>query len=819
MLPITPLLPEVVQTLNHHATLVLTAPPGAGKTTALPLALLAAPYLQNQRILLLEPRRLAARAAAQRLAEQLGEPLGQTVGLRTRLERVISARTRLEVITEGVLTRQLLRDPALEGVGLVIFDEFHERSLEADLALALCRQARATLELPLRLLLMSATLEGERLAAWLQAPQLHAQGRSYPVRIEYLPPRAHENLLPLSLRGITQALETSRGDVLVFLPGGYEIRTLASRLGSLYPALVVCPLAGDLSRLEQDRALQADPGGRRRVVLATNIAQTSLTLAGISTVVDSGLVRVNRFDPNTGLGALVTEPISQASATQRAGRAGRLAPGLCYRLWSAEQHSRRAPHDTPEILRADLAPLALNLAAWGVKHPEELDWLDAPPAGAYQQAQDLLCQLGALDAQLTLTPQGQQLVQLPLHPRLARLLLAAAQCGQSELGSRLAALLGERDLLRGSSQRRSDVELRLAQLEHPGPDSDAYARTQILRTAQQLRRQLPLVPVTTPPLDVGGLLAYAYPERIAQRRAGTEPVYLLAQGRAAYLAADDPLAVQAWLVAAQVDQHTGKIQLAAALDIVAYGAQYPERIEQRETVAWDDEKQAIRALRSRHLGAIVLDSQPWNAPATQVLALWPAILRQQAVSLPWDEASRQWQARVLSLRQWLGHVWPDVADAQLLASLETWLLPYLEGMSKASELQRLALARILESTLDYDQQQRLAQLAPTHLSVPSGSRLPLTYHADARPPVLAVRLQELFGLQHTPTVAGGRIPVLLHLLSPGYRPVQVTQDLASFWRQTYPEVRKELKGRYPKHVWPDDPQQAQATARARPRMH
>lgn len=817
MLPITPLLPEVIQTLAQQATVVLTAPPGAGKTTALPLALLKAPWLGQQRIVLLEPRRLAARAAAQRLAEQLGENLGLTVGLRTRLERVVSAQTRLEVLTEGVLTWQLLRDPALDGVGLVIFDEFHERSLEADLALTLCRHARATLELPLRVLLMSATLDGPALARWLNAPHLQTEGRSYPVQLDYLSPRGHETLLPLTLRGITQALATTAGDVLVFLPGGYEIRTLASRLGALQPELSICPLFGDLSRLEQDRALHTDPGGRRRVVLATNIAQTSLTLAGITAVVDSGLARVNRFDPNTGLSALVTEPISQASATQRAGRAGRLAPGVCYRLWSAEQHSRRASYDTPEILRADLAPLALTLAAWGVKQPSELDWLDAPPLGTYQQAQDLLRNLGAIDPEGILTPQGQQLAQFPLHPRLARLMLAAGQRGQGELGSRIAALLGERDLLRGGNQRRSDLELRLAQLEYPSPEADAYLRSQVLRNAKQLAQYLPRTPVTAPPLGVGGLLAYAYPERIAQRRSGSEAVYLLAQGRAAQLPADDPLACQPWLVAAQVDQQTGKIQLAAALDIDEIMTQHAPLLSQDTMLSWDGDKQIVRALRSTRLGAITLDSQPWTPPAAQLHAFWLTVIRNQPALLPWDDTSRQWQARVRSLRQWLGEPWPAVDDADLLASLETWLVPYLDNITRGSELQRLPLAEILHNTLDYATQQRLHQLAPTHLTVPSGSRLPLTYSPEASPPVLAVRLQELFGLQQTPTVAEGRIAVMLHLLSPGRRPVQVTQDLANFWRQTYPEVKKELKGRYPKHYWPDDPYQAQATARAKPR--
>ncbi len=832
-LPIDALLPAILDALGQTTALVLQAPPGAGKTTRVPLALLAAPWLADRKILLLEPRRLAARAAARRMAEQLDEPLGRTVGYRTRFDRQVSPQTRIEVLTEGILTRRLQRDPALEGVGAVIFDEFHERGLHADLALALCLDSRRSLREDLRLIVMSATLDGKPLARLLgDARVLGGEGRAHPVALRYAP-RDPEGLdFNVVVRAVLGALAQDRGDLLVFLPGGGEIRQILRRLET-EPAcadLILRPLYGDLPDADQQRAIQPDPAGRRKIVLATPIAETSLTIQGIGVVIDSGWTRLPRFDPRSGLTRLETARVCADAAEQRAGRAGRLGPGVCYRLWSEAAQRRLRPRRIPEILEADLAPLALELARWGVNDAGALAWLDPPPAGALAQARDLLIDLEALDPQGRITPAGQALAELPAHPRLAQLLRGGAALGLGALAADLAALLEERDPLRGEQPHGSDLTVRLEALRafrRDGRDgarrwgADPAACARIEQVARRWRQRLPLESGETSieATAVGLLLALAYPDRIAKQRDGGER-YRLANGRGARLTDGDPLVKREWLAAAHLDAGAsdGRIWLAAPVEPADLERRLAGRIQTVSEIRWDARQQAVTAHRERRLGKLTLDRAPLNDPdpATLRRAMREGVRQLGIESLPWTDDLRDWRARALSLRGWFPQQgWPDLADAWLAAHLEDWLEPWLDGITRREHLQRLELAAALRNLLDRDRQARLNELAPSHLQVPSGSRIRLRY-SPGEPPVLAVKLQELFGLADSPRVAGGRIPVVLHLLSPAQRPIQVTQDLRGFWERTYPEVKKELKGRYPKHPWPEDPWTAVPTRRARP---
>ena len=835
LLPIEPALPEIRAALREAAALVLQAPPGAGKTTRVPLALLDEPWLAGRSILLLEPRRLAARAAAARMASLLGEPVGQTVGYRIRFDSQVSRQTRIEVLTEGILTRRLQRDPALDGVGLVIFDEFHERSLHADLALALCLDSQHGLREDLRLLVMSATLDGAAVARLLgDAPIVTSEGRAHPVSRHYLPRDPDGLDLNTVVRAVLTALPRHAGDLLVFLPGGGEIRQILRRLEA-EPAcvgLALIPLYGDLPGDAQQRALQPDPEGRRKIVLATPIAETSLTIEGISIVVDAGWTRVPRFDPRSGLTRLETVRIAADAAEQRAGRAGRLGPGTCYRLWSEATQNRLRPRRTPEILDADLAPLALELAQWGVKDPLALAWLDPPPSGALAQARELLTELEALDEQGRITPTGRDLAELPTHPRLAHLLRRGAALGQGALAADLAALLEERDLLRGEHPFGCDLTARLDALQAFRRAGRAGARggladpTACVRVEQAVRRWRQLLRVgpgsETPPAaeTVGLLLALAYPDRVGRRREGGADRYLLANGRGARLLAGDPLLGRDWLAVAHLDAGVGegRIWLAAPVAPADLETHLAARLRTVAEVNWDERQAAVVARRERRLGALILDSAPLTDADPEPLrqAMLAGIRRMGLDSLPWSDDLRDWRARVLSLRHWFPEDgWPDVSDDWLTDHLDDWLTPWLDGITRREHLQRLDLAAALQSLLDHRQRARLNELAPTHLPVPSGSRLRLRY-APGEPPVLAVKLQELFGLADTPRIAGGRIAVTLHLLSPAQRPIQVTQDLRGFWERTYAEVKKELKGRYPKHPWPDDPWTATPTRRARP---
>lgn len=837
-LPIDAVLPALRAALSQRHEAVLEAPPGAGKTTRVPLALLDEPWLAGQRILMLEPRRLAARAAAERLASELGEQVGQTVGYRIRLDSKVGPNTRIEVVTEGILTRRLQADPALDGVGLLIFDEFHERSLDADLALALSLNGRELLrdEPPLKILLMSATLEGERLSSLLDdAPVVSSEGRMYPVDVRWGRPfQPGEFIEPRVVDAVLQAIADESGSVLVFLPGQAEIRrvhqSLQEALGDRRDILL-CPLHGELDLNAQRAAIDTPAAGLRKVVLATNIAETSLTIDGVRVVVDAGLARVPRFDPGSGMTRLDTQRISRASATQRAGRAGRLEPGVCYRLWSEAQHEQLAAYGAAEILQADLAGLALQLSRWGVT-PEQLRWLDQPPAAAYGQALDLLRRLGAFkaDSQDSLSAHGQAMAELPAHPRIAHLLLRGQDLGLADMACDVAALLGERDILRGGG---ADLHSRLALLS--GETRAAKGGQGGVQRARQLARQYrgylrgkATSAVADPDHSrwLGALLALAYPDRVGQQRRAGGAEYRLANGRAALFGEADALMKHSWLVIADLGSRQGqreeRIYLAADFDPALFDGVLAEQVRSLDILDWDERENVLRAERQRKVGELVLSREPLTGldEDARAKALLELVRRKGLELLSWTPELRQWQARVALLRQLdlatLGESeWPDLSDAALLASLSHWLQPYLGKVTRLSHFAQLDLSSILRNLLPWPLPQRLDEQAPVHLSVPSGSNIRLDY--SETPPILAVRLQELFGLAETPRIAQGRQQVLLHLLSPARRPVQVTQDLANFWRSTYAEVKKDLKGRYPKHYWPDDPLVAEATARAKPR--
>ncbi|MEW6169688.1 MAG: ATP-dependent helicase HrpB [Pseudomonadota bacterium] len=822
-LPVTEALPRLRAALVRGCA-VLSAPPGSGKTTLVPLALLDEPWLADQRIVMLEPRRVAARAAAARMASLLGEAVGETVGYQIRFERRVSARTRIEVVTEGLLARRLQADPELPGVGLLIFDEFHERSLDADLALALALDVRANLRPELRLLVMSATLETTRVARLLDdAPIVESGGRLFPVDIRYLPARAEVAHGAAVAHGVLSALQETRGDVLAFLPGAREIREAQALLEQrLSGAVAVHPLYGELSSQQQDAALRPDPAQRRKVILATNLAQTSLTVEGVHTVVDGGLVRVARFDLGAGANRLETQRVSRASAAQRAGRAGRLGPGVCYRLWSREQQGALAPHDTPEILAADLTRFALELAAWGVGDPARLAWLDLPPATAWRYATELLAQLGAVDGAGRISAHGRELLRLPAAPRRAHMLLRAREHGLGRLAAWVAAVLDERET--GTTDLGVVVERYLRGRAEP------VAQRRAAESARQLLRLLGEGPVDGERMadglaaNVARIVGWAYPERIARRRAGhrglREAAFQCADGGEARLPENDALAAQEWLAIAHWDPGPPRrVRLAAPLDESALRADHRADLRREDHVGWDAASEAVSAERRLQLGAIVLERRPLRTDSNPAAAraMLDGVRSIGLHCLPWTDAARQWQARVESLRAWRpDEGWPDVSDAALAAALEDWLLPQLDGISRREQLARLDLHAILQARLNHAAQQRLNRLAPTHLEVPTGSRIRLEYRPP-EPPVLAVKLQEMFGCTQTPTVNDGRTAVVLQLLSPAQRPVAVTSDLAGFWQRGYVDVKKDLRGRYPKHPWPDDPLSAAPTRRAKPR--
>ena len=813
-LPIEPSIPAVRSALAGSGAAVLQAPPGAGKTTRVPLALLDEPWLAGRRIVMLEPRRLAARAAASRMAQTLREPVGATVGYRIRHDTQVGRRTRIEVVTEGILTRMLQSDPGLEGIGLVIFDEFHERSLHADLGLALTLQSRAILREDLRVLVMSATLDAGPVAALLGgAPTVTSEGRSHPVETRYLPRRPGLRVEPAVASVVREALGDVSGDVLVFLPGAGEIRRVAELLGDGLGAEVI-PLHGNLPPEMQDRAIRPSQPGRRKVVLASAIAETSLTIDGVRVVVDSGLARLPKYSPRSGMTRLATVRVSRASADQRRGRAGRLAPGVCYRLWSAAEDSQLLSAAPPEILESDLAPLALDLAAAGVADPAELAWLDPPAPAAFAQARTLLAQLGALDHQSRITPHGRSMAGLALHPRLAHMVLRGRELGAGRAACELAAILTERDMLRWrDGAPDADLSLRVdilrGSIERHDVDRDALRRARV--EARSCGRG---GDAGAEGASLGVLAGFAYPDRIARRRPGEGGRYLLRNGQGAAL---DPqaLAREEFLVAADLDPRSreGRILLAAPITLEEIEEYFADGLEREDVIEWDPNARAVVSRRRFRLGAVTLREAPLAQPDPgRVMDVLMARIGKEGLDvLPWDDASRRLRARLTFLNR-LDPGWPDVSDESLLGTLDEWLAPHLRGVRRGDELARLDLSEILLDRLGWEQRARLDEWAPPHIQVPSGSRIQVDY-SDADVPVLAVRLQEMFGLTETPRVGLGRIPVTLHLLSPAHRPVQVTRDLAGFWRNTYFDVRKDLKGRYPKHYWPDDPLAAE------PRRH
>jgi ATP-dependent RNA helicase HrpB len=833
-LPVSDALPALADALAGGGAAVLEAPPGAGKTTLVPLALLDAPWLGRQRIIMLEPRRLAARASAARMAAMLGERVGATVGYRTRLDSRVSTETRIEVVTEGVLPRVLQDDPALDGVGAVIFDEFHERHLEGDLALALTLEARRHLRPELRLLIMSATLDGARFAALVEdATVIRSEARSYPVEVRHLERPSPDRLETTVAAVICRALAQDDGSVLAFLPGGAEIRRVARLLeaADLPAEVVVAPLYGDLPREAQDAAIRPARAGERKIVLATPIAETSLTIEGIAVVVDSGLARAPRFDPASGMTRLETRRISQASAEQRRGRAGRTAPGVCYRLWRESETLQLTPFNLPEIVEADLVPLALALARWGAADPAALAWLDPPPAGAYAQARALLVQLGAIDATGRITAHGREMAALPLHPRLAHMMLKGRAHGRGRLAAQVAALLSERDIVRWTPGAR-DVDLRLrldlirerGEAKHlpPALSLDRGAVERVRQAARQIERQLRLG--AAEPIDpraAGRVLALAYPDRVAERRGGARGHFRLANGKGAELPASDALAGADFLAVAALDgeRRSARIFLAAPLSRAEIEEDFASAIEMDASVRWESRSQAVEARRQRRLGAVVLAEEPHTDPPPDEVAaaLFAGIRELGITALPWTRAAESLRHRIFFLRRLEGdEAWPDVSDAALLAMLENWLRPHVDGITRLAQFARVDLASVLATCLSGEQRQRLEELAPSHVTLPSGMRVPVDY-GSGDIPVLAVRLQELFGSTVTPAIARGRVPLLLHLLSPAGRPLQVTRDLGGFWRGSYPAVRRDMRGRYPKHPWPEDPLQAQPPVRGKGR--
>lgn len=840
-LPIAAALPDLMAALTERSRVILCAPPGAGKTTRVPLALLSAEWCAGRRILVLVPRRMAARSAAFYMANLLGERVGATVGYQIRMERRIGPRTRIEVLTEGILTRRLQRDPELSGVACVIFDEFHERHLQADLALALCLDLQGVLHPDLRVLVMSATLAVDPLAALLEDPPvITTQVALHPVETQYRPLSANVPLAVGMGRAIRAALDDHPGSVLAFLPGAREIRATAKLLAQGLPADTdLYPLYGQLAAKAQSAALIPPPKGRRKVVLATNIAETSLTIEGVGVVVDGGFCRSPRLDVQSGMSRLITRRVSRASARQRRGRAGRTGPGICLRLWDRGTHAGLLPFDPPEILVTDLTPLALELAAWGIGDPGQLSWLEPPPAGAFAQARTLLGQLGALDDKGRITAHGRRMVGLPLHPRLAHMVLKACEidlgrpsCLLARPSCLLAALLGERDPLRFESGLYSaDLHLRMVALFNEAPAagqngirSDSRAMALIRKVAADLEAHLHISTgrsAPPSPTTLGRLLAWAYPERIALGRPDRPGRFQLANGKGAWLDLGDPLAGEALLVAAHLDgdRREARILLAAPYERPMLEAQFEGRIETHREVGWDGASRRVQATIIQRLGALVLSQRPWSSPPPEAVleALLEGLQQVGLDALPWNRDLKRWvQRAAFAGRWWTGSdPWPGFDAAVLTSELGDWLGPFLQGCRGVKDLTMGQLRQALTARLTWSQQAALDRLAPTHLQVPSGSRLPVDYGSD--PPVLKVRIQEMFGATATPTIAEGRQPLQLHLLSPAQRPMQVTQDLVEFWRSGYPQVKKELHGRYPRHHWPEDPLAAIPTGRAKRR--
>ncbi|MFD1793014.1 ATP-dependent helicase HrpB [Ochrobactrum teleogrylli] len=810
-LPVTRILPQLDTAMDTHASAVLVAPPGAGKTTLVPIHMLDAQWRGDGMIVLLEPRRLAARAAARRMAELLGEEPGETVGYRMRLESKVSGRTKILVVTEGVFARMILDDPDLKGVAAVLFDEFHERSLDADFGLALALDVQAALRDDLKILVMSATLDGARVAALLgDAPVIESEGRAFPVDIRYRERKADERVEDAMARSIRDALADETGSILAFLPGQGEIERTVRLLEDRVPAhVILAPLYGAMEGRDQDAAIKPAPEGRRKVVLATSIAETSITIDGVRVVIDSGLARLPKYEPATGLTRLETVRTSRASADQRAGRAGRTEPGMAIRLWHQGQTASLPAFSPPEILEADLSGLVLDSAAWGVIDPATLAFLDAPPKPALNEARALLRRLGALDEAGRLTPDGEAMRQLALPARLAHMVAEAGKRGEVLKAAELAVLLTER----GLGGNETDLDTRFSRFRNDRSDRAQRAKGLAKRLAANVPNQG--APAGS---GIGRMLIDAYPDRIARAR-GQTGQFLLANGRGGEVDSAISLSRAPWLVVADMSGKAGRARVLSAAEVseAEIRSALGERIESGRQVVYDPEKNALRAREAVRIGAIALSEKPLAAPSGSAADEGViAALREHGLGiLPWGKEAEILRRRLGWLYRGLGDPWPSMDDEHLLETLEDWLLPFLTGEAQLDRIPGHVLKNGLMSLVPFDLQRSVDQLAPTHFTVPTGSHIPIRY--DAEEPVLAVRVQELFGLGVHPSIANGKVPLLLELLSPAHRPIQITRDLPGFWKGSWADVRTDMRGRYPRHVWPEDPANAEATRRAKPR--
>lgn len=815
-LPIYDILPQLKNTLAAHQTVILQAPPGAGKTTQVPLALLDEDWLQGQKILMLEPRRLAATNAARYMSTLYGEPVGKTIGFTIRYQRQVAKQTRIEAMTEGILTRRLQSNPELPGIGLIIFDEFHERNLNSDLALALCHDAQQGLREDLKILIMSATLDGAPLSKLLDAPLLTSAGRSYPVTIHHAE-QENNDLVAGTTAAIRRALHETEGDILAFLPGAGEINRCRQLLKDL-DTINICPLYSALPYPDQEKAIRA--GNCRKVVLATNIAETSLTIEGVRVVIDSGYARQPRFDPASGLTRLEKVRISQASSEQRTGRAGRVAAGVCYRLWSQGAHGSLLPFTPPEIRNADLALLVQELSNWGCNDPLQLTWLDPPPAGGLEAGRQLLQLLGALNSSQLLTPLGKKMAKLPLHPRLGRLLLAAEQLDCLPLACDLVALLSE-----PAQHQHQDLEVRLEELWRCRKQGRLDEVRNIERASAYWRKGYNLQPMDNLPVSnsvlIGQLLACAFPDRIGRLRNGENNRYLFSSGRGGQLIKTSPLAGKKYVIATELtgkQGQEGQIVQAMALELSDILVLYPGSPWQKE-VFWDDQEGRVIARRVQQLGKLNLVEKPASVSGEETAKVVLDTLQTKGLELlNWTPAVETYRARVALIREvYPDEKWPELSYDKLLINLDNWLLPYIDKVKNRADLKKINMLVALQSLLDWQQQQRLDKLIPERLKVASGSNIRIQYNLNSQP-ILAVKLQEMFGEADTPKIGGGKIPLQLHLLSPAGRPLQVTQDLRTFWDEVYPEVKKEMRGRYPKHPWPDDPWNALPTRKTKRHM-
>jgi ATP-dependent helicase HrpB len=834
-LPVEKILPQLKASLAKANSVILKAPPGAGKTTVVPLALLNEPWLAGKKIIVLEPRRLAARSAAYRMADNLGEPVGKTVGYRTRTDSRISRDTRIEVVTEGIFTRQILGDSELKNVALVIFDEFHERSIHTDLGLALALDVQTILRDDLKILIMSATLDPEKISVLFDRPELvSCEGRMFEVSTEYITKSSRERLEDLVTRSLKKALECGRGGVLCFLPGVGEIRRAEEKIRlELRPAddVMICPLYGDLDKDEQDAAIQPAPDGKRKIVLATSIAESSITIDGVSVIIDSGLSRKAILDSRTGMSHLETVRVSRASADQRRGRAGRTGPGVCYRLWGENENSLMPEYDIPEILESDLANLALILAEWGVADTSALKWLDAPPYAKFAQSVELLTELGAVDANGKITAHGRKMLAAGTHPRLANMIIRSSEIGLGSLACDIAAILEERDLIKFTSRNRdSDLRLRLDLLRHRQSATadcatlnkiDDSVRWRVKNFSEEFRKRLGIEFRECDSGTAGVVLGFAYPDRISKRREGVESIYLLSCGRAAKFANLEPLSKEEFLTVAELDdkEKDAKILLAAPITRNDLERYFGDNIKIVEAVEWNDRTGAVDAVGRRVFFSIILEEFPLKNPDRRKIAgaVLNGIRMRGLACLPWNDETENLRNRIVfSAGIDKKNDWPDLSDDAFLENLEDLLSPFLGGVRRTEDFKKINLHEALTGLLDWKHKELLDKLAPSHLKVASGSMVRLNYR-EGDVPVLAVRVQELFGTKSHPCVGGGKIPVLVKILSPSMRPVQTTSDLPGFWSSSYQLVKKDLKGRYPKHFWPENPVEVAATRGLKPR--